>query len=70
MRTRHLHRAREPYGIKGEVPEGEDEILRFDEAAIRREGSDVTIVGILKMAHVAERAAAELERKAYGSRPR
>ena len=49
------------YGIKGEVPEGEDEILRFGEAGIRREGSDVTIVGILKMAHVAERAAAELE---------
>jgi len=49
------------YGIKGEVPEGEDVIQRFGEAAVRREGTDVTIVGILKMAHVAERAAEELE---------
>ena len=44
------------YGMKGEVPEG-DEILNFGRAAIRREGSDVTLVGILKMAHVAEEAA-------------
>ena len=51
------------YGIKGEVPDGEDVIQRFGEAAIRREGTDVTIVGILKMAHVAEKAAAELEEK-------
>ncbi len=49
------------YGIKGEVADDEDGILRFGEAAVRREGSDVTIVGILKMAHVAEKAAAELE---------
>ncbi len=45
------------YGVKGEVPEGEDEVLRFGEAAVRRQGSDVTLVGILKMAHVAEEAA-------------
>ncbi len=51
------------YGIKGEVPDGDDVIQRFGEAAIRREGSDVTIVGILKMAHVAEKAADELEQK-------
>ena len=51
------------YAVRGEVPAGEDVIQRFGEAAIRREGSDVTIVGILKMAHVAERAAAELEDK-------
>jgi pyruvate dehydrogenase E1 component beta subunit len=36
-------------------------VLRFGEAAVRREGGDVTIVGILKMAHVAERAAKQLE---------
>jgi pyruvate dehydrogenase E1 component beta subunit len=47
------------YGARGEV-DG-DEVLRFGEAAIRREGEDVTIVGILKMAHVAERAAKQLE---------
>jgi pyruvate dehydrogenase E1 component beta subunit len=44
------------YGVRGEVPEGDD-VLRFGEAAVRREGTDVTIVGILKMAHVAEEAA-------------
>ncbi|HEX5712741.1 MAG TPA: alpha-ketoacid dehydrogenase subunit beta [Solirubrobacterales bacterium] len=49
------------YGVKGEVPEGDDAngdgLLRFGEAAVRREGGDVTIVGVLKMAQVAERAA-------------
>jgi pyruvate dehydrogenase E1 component beta subunit len=44
------------YGMKGEVPPGE-RVQRFGEAAIRREGSDVTIVGILKMAHIAANAA-------------
>jgi pyruvate dehydrogenase E1 component beta subunit len=52
------------YGVKGEVPEegdGDgDGVLRFGEAAVRREGGDVTIVGVLKMAQVAERAAAVL----------
>lgn len=51
------------YGIKGEVSDDEDEILRFGEAVVRREGADVTVVGILKMAHVAEKAAEELEEK-------
>lgn len=51
------------YGIKGEVPDGDDVIQRFGEAAVRREGTDVTIVGILKMAHVAGNAAEELEEK-------
>lgn len=50
------------YGMKGEVPDG-DHIQRFGEAAIRREGSDVTIVGLLKMAHIAENAARELSEK-------
>lgn len=44
------------YGMRGEVPESE-EVVNFGRAAIRREGSDVTIVGILKMVHVAEEAA-------------
>jgi pyruvate dehydrogenase E1 component beta subunit len=48
------------YGVKGEVPDGEGEPLRFGEAAVRREGGDVTIVGVLKMARVAEEAAAKL----------
>src|SRR4051794_34650585 len=38
------------YGARGGVPDGDgDHILNFGEAAIRREGTDVTIVGILKM---------------------
>jgi pyruvate/2-oxoglutarate/acetoin dehydrogenase E1 component len=45
------------YGARGEVPEGDDHVLPFGQAAIRREGGDVTIIGILKMAHVAANAA-------------
>jgi pyruvate dehydrogenase E1 component beta subunit len=49
------------YGARGEVAEnGGDGLLRFGEAAVRREGSDVTIVGILRMAHEAEKAAKTL----------
>jgi len=48
------------YGTRGEVADEVEDgspALRFGEAAVRREGSDVTIVGILKMAHIAEDAA-------------
>jgi pyruvate dehydrogenase E1 component beta subunit len=51
------------YGVRGEVPdEGENgaEPLRFGEAAVRREGADVTIIGVLKMAQVAASAADQL----------
>ena len=48
------------YGIRGEVPENGDDVVDFGEAAIRREGSDVTIVGILRMAEVAMQAAKTL----------
>ncbi|MGN6217794.1 MAG: alpha-ketoacid dehydrogenase subunit beta [Solirubrobacterales bacterium] len=48
------------YGVRGEVPDGEGEPLRFGEAAVRREGADVTIVGVLKMAQVAAAAAEKL----------
>jgi pyruvate dehydrogenase E1 component beta subunit len=47
------------YGLKGEVPE-DDEVLDFGQAAIRREGADVTIVGISRMALTAQEAAEEL----------
>jgi pyruvate dehydrogenase E1 component beta subunit len=47
------------YGSRGEVPEN-GEILSFGEAAVRREGSDVTIVGILRMVETAEEAAKTL----------
>ena len=42
------------YGAKGEVPDDEH-LVEFGKAAVRREGSDVTIVGISRMAAVAER---------------
>ena len=49
------------YGTRGEVPDdGEAEELRFGQAAVRRQGGDVTIVGVLKMAQVAEHAATQL----------
>jgi pyruvate dehydrogenase E1 component beta subunit len=48
------------YGVRGEVPDGEDELVRFGVARVAREGSDVTIVGISRMAQTAERAAATL----------
>ena len=45
------------YGQKGEVPDDEDHIVNFGEAAIRREGDDVTIVGISRQAITAAKAA-------------
>lgn len=47
------------YGQRGEVPE-DGGPMRFGEAAIRRAGEDVTIVGISRMATTAERAAETL----------
>jgi pyruvate dehydrogenase E1 component beta subunit len=49
------------YGLKGEVPDDDDHVVAFGQAAIRREGEDVTIVGISRMALTAQEAAAELE---------
>jgi pyruvate dehydrogenase E1 component beta subunit len=51
------------YGARGEVPEngdGEDGLLPFGSADVRREGGDVTIVGILRMVQAAEQAAKTL----------
>src|SRR2546421_6668100 len=49
------------YGSRGEVSEnGDDELLRFGSAAVRREGGDVTIIAILKMGQGAENAAKQL----------
>ena len=45
------------YGSRGEVADDGDDLLEFGKAAIRREGSDVTIVAILRMADTAEQAA-------------
>ena len=54
------------YGIKGEVPDGEEGetfTVPFGKAAIRREGTDVTIVAYSMMAIRAKAAAAELEKE-------
>src|SRR5215212_6577493 len=48
------------YGSRGEVPDDDDQVVNFGEAAVRREGGDVTIIGILRMAQVAEQAAKTL----------
>ena len=48
------------YGIRGEVPEDDEETVDFGHARIAREGSDVTIVGVSRMALTAERAAETL----------
>jgi pyruvate/2-oxoglutarate/acetoin dehydrogenase E1 component len=45
------------YGQRGDVPEDDDYTVDFGHAAIRREGSDVTIVGISRMVSTAEKAA-------------
>jgi pyruvate dehydrogenase E1 component beta subunit len=47
------------YGKRGEVPDN-GEPMRFGEAAVRREGDDVTIIGISRMAATAEQAAETL----------
>ncbi|HMC07067.1 MAG TPA: alpha-ketoacid dehydrogenase subunit beta [Solirubrobacterales bacterium] len=48
------------YGARGEVPDDGDHLVKFGEAAVLREGGDVTIIGILRMADVAQRAAKTL----------
>jgi pyruvate dehydrogenase E1 component beta subunit len=56
------------YGVRGEVPDppaqgadGEEHLVAFGRAAVRREGSDVTIVGVSRMALTAQRAAERLQ---------
>ena len=51
------------YQIKGEVPDNEDYIVPFGKAAIRREGTDVTIVSYSMMSLRAQNAAEELAKE-------
>jgi pyruvate dehydrogenase E1 component beta subunit len=51
------------YGICGEVPENEETTVDFGRARIAREGNDVTIVGVSRMALTAERAAETLAKE-------
>jgi pyruvate/2-oxoglutarate/acetoin dehydrogenase E1 component len=47
------------YGQRGDVPDADDgdHLVPFGKAAVRREGDDVTLVGISRMALTAQRAA-------------
>ncbi|WP_236980214.1 pyruvate dehydrogenase complex E1 component subunit beta [Membranihabitans maritimus] len=51
------------YGHKGEVPDDEDLIVPIGKAAVRREGTDVTIVSFNKMIEEAKSAAEELAKE-------
>jgi pyruvate dehydrogenase E1 component beta subunit len=50
------------YGVRGEVPDGAngDHTVNFGEAAVLRQGDDLTVVAILRMVDVAQRAAKTL----------
>jgi pyruvate/2-oxoglutarate/acetoin dehydrogenase E1 component len=48
------------YGVRGDVPDDDETLVEFGRARIAREGSDVTIVAVSRMALTAERAAATL----------
>ena len=48
------------YGRKGDVADGDDALVPIGEAAVRREGSDVTLVAAMAMVDVAMSAADEL----------
>ncbi|HXN36967.1 MAG TPA: alpha-ketoacid dehydrogenase subunit beta [Solirubrobacteraceae bacterium] len=45
------------YGVRGEVPDTDDHLVPFGLARVARDGNDVTVVGISRMARTAERAA-------------
>ena len=47
------------YGVSGEVPE-EEYSIPFGQAAVKRQGTDLTLVGYSRMAHVAMQAAEKL----------
>jgi len=49
------------YGMRGEVPDDEERLVGFGQARVVREGSDVTIVGVSRMAITAQRAAERLQ---------
>ncbi|MDX6652066.1 MAG: pyruvate dehydrogenase component beta subunit [Solirubrobacterales bacterium] len=48
------------YGARGEVPDDDDHTVPFGRAAIRREGTDLTVIAVLRMAQIAEQAAKTL----------
>ena len=61
------------YGVRGEVPDDPDHLVTFGQARVAREGDDVTIVGISRMALTARARGADAGRRARrggrGDRP-
>jgi pyruvate/2-oxoglutarate/acetoin dehydrogenase E1 component len=53
----------ELYGLAGEVPDDSEAVVPVGQAAVRREGRDVTLLGISRAAHTAVAAADLLERE-------
>lgn len=51
------------YGLKGDVPESDEHLVPIGKAAVRREGTDITIVSFNKMMVVAEQAADALAKE-------
>ncbi|MEM1324686.1 MAG: pyruvate dehydrogenase complex E1 component subunit beta [Bacteroidota bacterium] len=51
------------YGMKGEVPEGDEHLVPIGVGRIRREGTDVTLVSFNKMVLECEAAAEELQKE-------
>jgi pyruvate dehydrogenase E1 component beta subunit len=51
------------YGLQGDVPEDPDFTVPFGQAAIRREGSDVTLVSYSRGVHLCLKAADALEKE-------
>ena len=58
------------YGVRGEVPDGEEHLVPFGRARIAREGSDVTIVGVSRMARDRGAGRRDARRASTASRPR
>jgi pyruvate dehydrogenase E1 component beta subunit len=48
------------YAVKGEVPDDEDFVIPLGQAAVRREGTDVTVIAYMGMMYRAMEAAEEL----------
>jgi pyruvate dehydrogenase E1 component beta subunit len=48
------------YGVRDEVPDEQEQLVGFGQARVAREGADVTVVGVSRMARTAERAARTL----------
>lgn len=51
------------YGIKGEIPEDTNYLVPFGQAAVRHEGTDISLIGYSRMAHVCMEVAEALDQE-------